>query len=381
MHSPKNARRFQVNHLAVGYTDMGPCEAPVVLLIHGFPLNRFMWQAQVNALQANYRVVAYDVRGHGTSELGTDPLSIDLLAQDLIDFMDALNLEKVTLCGLSMGGYIAMNAVGRWPERFSALVLCDTQCVADTEAAKAKRMAAIESIQADGVEQYAEASLEHLFAPLSVFTNPKAIDAVERMIVDTPAPAIIATLHALANRNSACETLGSIELPTLIMVGAEDRITPVAAAQQMHDAIPGSKQRVIPHAAHLSNMENPDAFNLALLDFLVDVHGLSAELSPMEDSASDEDLPYELPEHDKWSEEQLAAYSHIEADLNAKILTITLSIKTNYPELIGFIEEMPVTVPIKSNPAITLNNLRAYYESLNMLLLKHMETHGKVAGE
>ncbi len=121
----------------------------------------------MEVLKENYRVIAYDVRGHGNSDAGTEDFSIDLFATDLLNLMDALKIDKAILCGLSMGGYIALNAVENYPDRFDALILSDTTCTADTPEAKEKRMKTIESIRKNGVEKFADESITNLFAPES----------------------------------------------------------------------------------------------------------------------------------------------------------------------------------------------------------------------
>src|SRR5665811_1005464 len=132
------------NNITVSYTDEGPDNAPVIIFIHGFPFSKEMWKKQMESLNENFRVIAYDIRGHGKSYSGTNDFSIELFVKDLLSLMDALQIEKTTLCGLSMGGYIALNAIENHPKRFDALVLCDTSCMADSPEAKGKRMKAIE---------------------------------------------------------------------------------------------------------------------------------------------------------------------------------------------------------------------------------------------
>jgi len=155
--------RVQVNDIIVGCIDSGSREAPAVIFVHGFPFNRSMWREQLKALENEWHVIAYDIRGHGESDGGEKPFSIKLFAEDLIALMDTLGVARAVLCGLSMGGYIALNAVLSHPERFKALVLCDTQCGADTPEAKQKRQEAIEAIRKDGVESFADASLKNFF--------------------------------------------------------------------------------------------------------------------------------------------------------------------------------------------------------------------------
>ncbi|HEU5165871.1 MAG TPA: alpha/beta fold hydrolase [Chitinophagaceae bacterium] len=263
-----NNINITINNLTVSYSDHGPDDAPVIIFIHGFPLNRSMWDMQVEALKDNYRVIAYDIRGHGNSEAGIDEFFIDLFVNDLLRFMKKLRIEKSILCGLSMGGYIALNAVLRYPDRFDGLILNDTQCIADTPEIKENRCQAIIRIMKNGVEEYADEIINNLFAPES-FTNKKsAIFAVKKMIIGTTKQSLCNALHALAERKETCDHLPEINIPVLIMVGKEDKITPIAAAQLMHERILNSKLEIIQHAGHLSNLENPTAFNTHLVTFL-----------------------------------------------------------------------------------------------------------------
>jgi pimeloyl-ACP methyl ester carboxylesterase len=260
-----------VNNHTVSYTDEGPDEALVIILIHGFPFNKSMWNKQVEVLIENCRVIAYDVRGHGNSSAGTDDFSIELFVNDLIGLMDALKIEKAMLCGLSMGGYIALNAIDNFPKRFDALILCDTNCAADTPEGKEKRMIAIENIEKYGVEQYANESLKNLFAPESFVTSKEKIVWVKEMILETSVKTLSNTLIALTKRKNTCDKLARIEVPVLILVGEEDKITPPDVAQFMQRNIKGSKLNIIEHAGHLSNIENSYEFNFQLVKFVSSV--------------------------------------------------------------------------------------------------------------
>lgn len=260
-----------VNNHTVSYTDEGPDNAPVIILIHGFPFNKSMWNRQVDMLIETYRVIAYDVRGHGNSNTGTDDFSIELFVNDLLGLMDVLKIEKAMLCGLSMGGYIALNAVENFPKRFGALILCDTNCAADTPEAREKRMKTIESIQEKGLEQYADESLKNLFAPESFVTNKEKIEVIKDMIMETSVQSISRTLFALSRRKETCTRLAGIRIPVLIVVGKEDKITPPDAARLMQKNIKGSILNIIEHAGHLSNIENSYDFNSQLIKFVSSV--------------------------------------------------------------------------------------------------------------
>jgi 3-oxoadipate enol-lactonase len=257
-----------INNLTASYSDHGPDDAPVIIFIHGFPLNKSMWNMQVEALKDNYRVIAYDIRGHGNSDPGIDDFFIELFVHDLLRFMEKLRIQKSILCGLSLGGYIALNAVLKYPDRFDGLILNDTQCIADTPEIKENRCTAIIRIKEKGVEQYADESIKKLFSPESFIKKKNAIAEVKEMIINTPKQTLCNTLHALAERKETCTRLQEINIPVLIMVGKEDKITPIAAAQQMHEKLSNSKLEIIQHAGHLSNLENPIAFNTHLVKFL-----------------------------------------------------------------------------------------------------------------
>ena len=263
-----NNIRIAINKLAVSYNDYGPENAPVIIFIHGFPFNKSMWDDQMDVLKDNYRVIAYDIRGHGNSDPGIDDFSIELFVNDLFRLMEKLEIEKSILCGLSLGGYIALNAVLKDPDRFDGLILNDTQCIADTLEIKENRCTAIIRIMKNGVEQYADEIIKNLFASETFTKKNNVVAAVKEMIIGTPKQSLCNTLHALAERKDTCNQLPEINIPVLIMVGKEDKITPIAAAQEMHEKIHGSILKVIQHAGHIINLENPIAFGKRLVKFL-----------------------------------------------------------------------------------------------------------------
>jgi pimeloyl-ACP methyl ester carboxylesterase len=182
--------------------------------------------------------------------------------------MDLLQISKAVLCGLSMGGYIALNAMERFPNYFSALILCDTQCMADTDEAREKRKKTIQFIKENGLEKYADESLKNLFAAESFNIKKDEIIFVREMILKTSPDSVCNTLNALAQRNETCSALKDIKIPVLILVGSEDKITPPAASQLMHEKIEGSQMHIIEHAGHVSNIENPGDFNKHLKNLL-----------------------------------------------------------------------------------------------------------------
>jgi len=256
-----NGLNIIVNNLIVSYNDEGPDNAPVIIFIHGFPLNKSMWDEQVVAFTKDNRVIVYDIRGFGNSDAGTNDFTIELFVSDLLELMDLLKIEKATLCGLSMGGYIALNAIENFPKRFGALILCDTNCTADSSPTIEKRLMTIRSIRQNGVEQYANESLKVLFAPESFVTSKEKIALVKEMIMKTSLETLSSALLALTRRKETCTKLVGIHIPVLIVVGKEDQITPPDAAIQMQKKIKRATLNIIEHAGHLSNIENSFEFN------------------------------------------------------------------------------------------------------------------------
>jgi 3-oxoadipate enol-lactonase len=264
---PFAAKETEINGNKVSYFDEGHGDIPVVFL-HGFPFSKNMWEPQLEVLKESYRVIAYDVRGHGSSDAGTAEFTISQFAHDFILFLDALRIPQAVVCGLSMGGYIALHAIEKAPERFAALVLADTQCFADTDAAREKRKKAIDSIREKGMTPYAEESVKNLFAPASLIDKPEAVNRIRHTIAQASDDNVTKTLMALAARKDTCNVLPAITCPVLILVGSEDKVTPIEAARKMHELVPGSHLQTIEGAGHVSNLENPETFNTALEAFL-----------------------------------------------------------------------------------------------------------------
>lgn len=256
-----------INNTKIEYTDTGIEHASPVIFIHGFPFNHTMWKEQTELLADTHRVITYDVRGHGKSELGNGHVLIDFLVDDLFAFMEHLGIQAANVVGLSMGGYIALRGIERTPERFLSLVLANTKSEADTNEAKTKRADAIRTIQNDGVETFAENFLKTVFATESFDKHPQEIRKVRKMIEQTSPQSLCSTLIALAARTDTTESLGKINVPALILVGEHDQLTPPAAAQSMANRIRDSHIHIIPDAAHMSNLENPEEFNTQLRDF------------------------------------------------------------------------------------------------------------------
>lgn len=261
---------ISVNNFQLSYDDVGEGSVPVIFL-HGFPFDKTMWYDQLDFLKFSYRLISCDIRGFGKSTDEESTLSIDLFTDDLIKFMDKLGIDKAIICGLSMGGYIALNAIKRFPNRFDALILCDTQCIADTTEVKEKRYKTIDEIEGGGVTNFNEGFIESVFHKDSITNNKELVGQVRSVVFANSEHIIKQGLVALAERSETCSILNEISVPTLIICGREDEVTPLAQSESMNEAINDSELRVIDHAGHLSNLEQPHEFNQHLSDFLTGI--------------------------------------------------------------------------------------------------------------
>jgi pimeloyl-ACP methyl ester carboxylesterase len=250
------------------YTETGDTSRLPVIFIHGFPFSSEMWGTQLEAAGRNYHAIAYDVRGHGKSSVGDGQYTVEGHVDDLLTLMDHLHVNAAVVVGLSMGGYIALRALEKSPDRFCAAVLCDTRSEADSNEAKLKRYASITLVKQKGSESFAEGFLPLLFAEESFKRCPEAVAMIRRIISRTPPLSIAGTLLALAGRTDTTGALAQVRVPTLILTGELDTITPPSSAQALHERIPHSELFLVPQAAHMSNLENPDFFNEKLLFFL-----------------------------------------------------------------------------------------------------------------
>jgi 3-oxoadipate enol-lactonase len=260
--------KTEINGAEIYYTDTGDKSAAPIVLIHGFPFNSGMWRPQVDLLKTTFRVITYDVRGHGRSDVGDGQYTLEMFVDDLIGLMDCLQLEKVVLCGLSMGGYIALRAVERNPERCCALILCDTTSNADSNEAKLRRAASIKAIKSTGVNPYAEEFPKAVLSAQTFLKRTDVVETVRRMIESNSPIGICGALLAMAARTETTTSLPKISVPTLILVGEQDKTTPPELSEKTHQLIPNSELQIVSNAAHLSNLENSEEFNSNLLNFL-----------------------------------------------------------------------------------------------------------------
>ena len=256
-----------IKGINICYDDFGSSEIPIIF-IHGFPFSKSSWNAQTQFLKNYFRVIAYDIRGFGNSESGGEKFSIDLFADDLIEFMNILKIRKAIVCGLSMGGYILLNAISRYPDRFKAIILSDTQCVADTEEGKAKRLQTIAELEDGGIMNFAEGFTKAVFTEASVKTKQEMVAQILNTILSTKLTSLSQTLLALAQRDETCTTLTRIKIPALILCGEEDVVTKPAQSEALHKGIENSEFHLIPEAGHMSHLEQAEIFNQHIQGFI-----------------------------------------------------------------------------------------------------------------
>jgi pimeloyl-ACP methyl ester carboxylesterase len=241
---------------------------PAILFLHAFPLNLRMWDAQARALLPTHQVVRFDARGFGETPPGDGLLTMERIADDAIALLDHLGISKATVCGLSMGGYATFALVRRHPERVKALVLADTRTAADSPDAKRSRSTQADTVRKQGPSGIVDGFLQKAVGDTTRKERPEVVARVREMILAAPTRGIVDALAGLAARADSGPTLREIKVPALVVCGTEDALTPVADSEAIHHGIPGSRLDLIPRSGHLSALEDPGAFNRALLEFL-----------------------------------------------------------------------------------------------------------------
>lgn len=267
---------IEMNDFILSYDDVGEGRIPIVFL-HGFPFDKTMWEKQIEFLKTSYRLIACDIRGFGKSKDEKSLLNMDLFADDLIEFMDKLSIDKAVICGLSMGGFITLNAAKRFPDRFEALILCDTQCIADTAEIKEKRLKTIAKIEEEGLTHFNEEFTKSVFHKDSLTHKKELVEELGSVVFANSQHSIIQGLLALAIREDTCDTLEKIRIPTLIICGREDAVTPLEESQYLKEHVLGSTLKIIDDAGHVSNLEQPNEFNEHLVGFLINLSEIHAE--------------------------------------------------------------------------------------------------------
>ncbi len=271
--------------------DEGRDPRGTIVFVHGFPFDGSMWDPQLADLPDGWRGIAPDLRGFGKSALDALPgavstgkkigggvalaaepvLTMARFADDMAAIIDERAGGQAVVCGLSMGGYVALELWRRHPERVRALVLADTRAEADDDEGRENRLRMAQTARSAGARPIARSMLPSLLSEATRTSAPELVARVEAMILGTPPETLIAALAGMAARHDMTATLPGIAVPTLVLVGAEDAITPSPGARRMAMAIPAARVQEIAGAGHLSNLEKPGIFNRALAEFLTDL--------------------------------------------------------------------------------------------------------------
>ena len=258
-----------MNEAILKYDDVG--SGLPLLLIHGFPHDRRLWQSQVLGLKDTVRVIAPDLRGFGASWAPAGTVSMDDYAADLHALLEEQGVQKVVVAGLSMGGYIALAFLARYPGVVKGLILCNTRAGEDGLEAREGRETTARKVMEEGMPALAHAMLPKMLSEEGLSTQPAGSSPIWSMMAEQPPAGVVGALRGMAVRPDRSPMLAAIKVPTLIITGSLDTLIPPSESEAMAKAIPGSKLVVIPGVAHLSNVEAPEAFNAAVRTFIAEL--------------------------------------------------------------------------------------------------------------
>jgi 3-oxoadipate enol-lactonase len=258
--------RIKSNGIQINYELSGKKGAPIVVLSHSLSSSLLMWNPQMDVLNPHFQVLRYDMRGHGKSDAPSGAYTLELLGEDVIGLLDTLNINQVHFVGLSLGGMIGQYLTLNHPHRLKSLALCDTSAIAPADA-QPLWQERIEKARKQGMESLLEETMERWFTPSFLKQNPPILALIRQEFLATPASGYIGCIEAIRRLNYL-DQLSKIKIPTLIMVGEDDPGTPVSASEAIHDRISNSKLVILPSARHLSNVEQTEAFNVHLVEFL-----------------------------------------------------------------------------------------------------------------
>lgn len=243
---------------------------PPLLFVHGFPLDRSMWVSQVEPLRASYELIIPDLLGFGESRLTDCPerLTMEDLAADLSELLEALGIPSATFCGLSMGGYVGWQFWRHHRTQLERLIMCDTRAIADDEAGQRQRELTARTVLRQGNMGLSDAMSQKLFANKTRASRPELIESTRQVIRGTSPEVLAAALRGMAVRPDVTSWLEEVDVPTLLLCGVEDTISTVDEMRQIQTRIPGAYYTVIEDAGHMSPLENPRVANSAILEFL-----------------------------------------------------------------------------------------------------------------
>jgi 3-oxoadipate enol-lactonase len=242
----------------------GPQGAPTIVFVNSLGTDLSMWDPQVAALRSSFRVVRHDARGHGASDSPAGPYSIELLGADVLGLLDRLAIDRAHVCGISMGGLVAMWLAATHPERIERAIFASTAVKIGSKDFWNERAQAVE---AGGMKAIREVVIQRFLTSSFREASPRMARKVETTLESTPAEGYVASCLAVRDADLT-DTVGSIRAPSLIVAGADDVATPPSDAEKLHEHIPGSGLVVLEDASHLCNIEQPERFNQAVLRFL-----------------------------------------------------------------------------------------------------------------
>ena len=248
-------------------------EGPAVVLLHAFPVNHRLWQPVAERLASRYRVVLMDLRGHGNSSVGEGPATMGKHASDVARVCDAAGVGKAAFAGVSIGGYVLFEFWRRWRERVNALLLADTRATPDNDQARAGRLQAAEEVEKAGPDAFLDGLAPKLVGSTTRTNRPDLVAAVRAMMATVSVAGIAAVQRGMAARPDSVLTLRTIDVPTLLLFGDEDNLSPLAEAELMQRHIVGSRLQVVPRAGHLAVFEQSDAAHEIVRRFLDSLPG------------------------------------------------------------------------------------------------------------
>lgn len=255
-----------INNLSVFFE--GKSSNKTIVFIHGFPYDHTMWNAQIEVLREKYFCVSYDIRGLGESPAGDGQFTMESFVDDLEIILNELKLIKPIICGLSMGGYITLRALERMQDRFSAAILCDTRSEADNNEGKLKRAAAIKRINTEGLAPFSKDFITNCFADSFRQNRSEELNKIIEKSSTFNSVGVKGCLLAMLSRTDTTQFLTQIKIPTLLICGENDTLTPPSVMKEMFHKIPTSEFAEIKNSGHMTPIENPDEVNKALLNFL-----------------------------------------------------------------------------------------------------------------
>ena len=259
-------QRIKSGDAEIAYWSLGD-GAPVVLL-HPFPANHEFWQPVTQTLATHYRLILPDLRGHGESEVGEGPATMEKHAADIARVMDAADVGRAPLIGVSIGGYVLFEFWRKKRGRVAALGLCNTKAPADNAEGRAGRLQAANDVLERGTEPFFESMIPRLLGRTTRETRPDLVDGALRMMRQMSPADVAQVQRGMAERPDSVETLKTINVPTLLVTGDEDISTGVNEAELMHQHIAGSQLKVIPKAGHYSPWERSDSASILLRQYL-----------------------------------------------------------------------------------------------------------------